>query len=94
MFNATELRSRAKVKTRLDSYFKRNNFTAILAGLVKDGVPESEIMQTVRGPGGSTMLHDIFFLDFMAWIGGEPYYRALRRFVSYPKQAIQTEGAP
>lgn len=89
MFNATELRVRAKVQTRLDSYFKRNNFNAILAGLVKDGFPEHEIMQTVRGPGGSTMLHDRFFIDFMAWIGGEPYYRAVKRFVAYPKQAEQ-----
>lgn len=83
MFNATLLRERAKVKTRLDSYYKRNGFKSIIAGLVKDGVPESEIMQSTRGPGGCTMLHDAFFIDFMAWIGGEPYYRAIKKFVRY-----------
>lgn len=84
MFNATDVRARAKTKTRLDSYFKRNNFNAIVSGLVKDGVAEDKIMQTTRGPGGSTMLHNAFFLDFMAWIGGEPYYRAIKKFVKYP----------
>lgn len=83
MFNATELRTRAKMKTRLDSYFKRNGFNAILKGLITDGVPEAEIMQTTRGPSGSTMMHDAFFIDFMAWIGGEPYYKAIKKFVKY-----------
>lgn len=86
MFNATELRTRAKVKTRLDSYFKRNGFNAILKGLITDNVPEAEIMQTTRGVGGSTMLHDRFFIDFMAWVGGEPYYKAVKKFVKYPQQ--------
>jgi hypothetical protein len=83
MFNATLLRERARVKTRLDSYFKRNGFKAILAGLVKDEVPEVEIMTTTRGPGGCTMLNDAFFIDFMAWVGGEPYYKAVKKFVQF-----------
>jgi hypothetical protein len=83
MFNATLMRERAKVTTRLDSYFKRNGFKAVLQGLIKDGVPEQEIMKTTRGPGGCTMLHDHFFMDFMAWVGGEPYYRAIKKFVKY-----------
>jgi hypothetical protein len=36
MFNAPELRVRAKKATRLDSYFKRDGFKAILAGLSYD----------------------------------------------------------
>lgn len=84
MFNATELRLRAKHLTRLDSYYKRDGFKAILNGLITDGLPEAEVMRTVRGPSGHTMLHDAFFLDFMAWIGGAVYYRAIRKFVSYP----------
>lgn len=89
MFNATELRTRAKMTTRLDSYFKRNGFNTILKGLIADGVPEAEIMQTTRGVGGSTMLHDAFFIDFCSWIGGEPYYRAIKRFVTYPLQGAK-----
>lgn len=84
MFNATELRIRAKMKTRLDSYYKRNGFRDILNGLMADGVPESKIMATTRGPGGVTMLHDRFFIDFMNWIGGQPYYRAVKKYVAYP----------
>lgn len=83
MFNATEMRVRARMKSRLDSYFKRNGFTAVLNGLVNDAVPEEKIMRTTRGPGGCTMLHDAFFIDFMQWIGGETYYRAIKKFVTF-----------
>lgn len=84
MFNVTDLRARARVTRRLDSYFKRNGFAAILSGLVKDGVPEDRIMRVIHGSKGHTMLHDAFFLDFMAWVGGDPYYRAVKKFVNYP----------
>lgn len=94
MFNATSLRLRAKHPTRLDSYFKRQNFVAITRGLMADGVPEDQIMSSTKGPTGCTMLHDAFFIDFMAWIGGEPYYRAVRQFVAYPKPPVQPEGTP
>jgi hypothetical protein len=83
MFNATELRVRAGKKTRLDSYLKRDGFSAILQGLMADKVPEEEIMITARGPNGSTMLHDAFFMDFMCWVGGMAYYKATKRFVTY-----------
>lgn len=83
MFNATELRVRAKKKSRLDSYFKRIGFNDILQGLILDAVPEDKIMQTTRGPGGRTMLHDAFFIDFMQWIGGESYYRSIKKFVTF-----------
>lgn len=76
MFNATALRVQARHPTRLDSYFTRNGFKAIVHGLIKDGVPEDQIMQTV--PGECTMLHDVFYVDFCSWIGGEFYYNTLK----------------
>lgn len=85
MFNATDMRLRAKTTTRLDSYYKSNTFKAILNGLIADGVPETKIMTTVRGPGGATHLHDRFFISFMAWIGGQAYYKAVKKFVRYPE---------
>jgi hypothetical protein len=84
MFNATELRMRAKHGPRLDSYFKRNGFNAVLNGLVKDGFSEEKIMKTTRGPGGCTMLHNAFMIDFAQWLGGEVYYKAIRKYVRYP----------
>lgn len=84
MFNATQMRERAKHKTRLDSYYRRNTFTAIVNGLVADGVAEDKIISTTRGPGGCTLLHDAFFIDFMAWIGGRVYYNAIKKFVKFP----------
>lgn len=86
MFNATEFRARAKHTVRLDSYYKTKNFLAIVQGLLADGVPEDEIMRTTRGPQGTTMLHDAFFIDFMGWIGGPAYYRAVRKFVTFSTQ--------
>lgn len=83
MFNATDFRTRAKQSTRLDSYYRTKGFNAILRGLLADGVPEHEVMQVTRGKQGSTMLHDAFFIDFMSWVGGEPYYRAVRKFVTF-----------
>ena len=83
MFNATELRQKAKHKTRLDCYFKRHCFGAIVRGLTADGVPPEQIMQTSKGPHGYTLLHDAFFLDFMCWMGGESYYRATKKFVTF-----------
>lgn len=94
MFNASDVRLRAKHPTRLDSYIKRHGFRDILQGLVADGVPEEEIMRTIRGPGGCVMLHDAFFIDFMAWIGGAPYYRAVRAYVSYPDYRNKSQGNP
>lgn len=80
MFNATALRARAKCTTRLDSYFKRDNFGTILNGLLREGVPEHEIMITTSGRGGCTMLHDAFLVDFFAWIGGDFYFRFCKRY--------------
>lgn len=94
MFNATEYRLRAKHETRLDSYFKTQGFNAILTGLVADQVPEADIMRVTRGAQGCTMLNDMFFLDFMAWIGGPVYYRALKRFSCYPTPTPTSEHHP
>lgn len=83
MFNATDFRARAKHSVRLDSYYRTKGFNAILRGLLADGVPEHEVMQVTRGKLGSTMLHDAFLLDFLGWIGGETYYRAIKKFVVF-----------